>query len=133
MCQYVVFFSFSFFFLFPFFKISFPIVDENAPISELKVMFAKKLKDEKNIDIEPERLRIRESTWRSVGKVYPNNSTFKQCASFLWAGKAYAFQRLQGEETVTSSKSLILYIRRWFPSTWQLGPIEEVRVNLHFF
>lgn len=93
-------------------------------------MLAKKLKDEKNIDIEPMRLRIRESTWRSVGKVYPSNSTFKQCASFLWSGKAFAFQRLQGEETVTSARSLILVVRRWHPSTWTLGPAEEVRTSL---
>ena len=93
-------------------------------------MFAKKLKDDKNIDIEPARLRIREATWRSVGKVFPNNSTFKQCASFLYSGKAFAFQRLQGEETVTSAKSLILIVRRWHPSTWQLGPPEEVRFSL---
>lgn len=101
-------------------------VDENAPIVELKKMFAKKLKDEKNIEIEPQHLRIREATWRSVGKVYPSNSTFKQCASFLWSGKAFAFQRLQGEEPVTDPKSLVLHIRRWHPSTWQIGPAEEV-------
>jgi len=60
-----------------------------------------------------------------VGKVYPSNATFKQCAAFLWSGKAYAFQRLEGEETVTSARSLILSLRRWHPSTWQLGPAEE--------
>ena len=102
------------------------LVDENAPIVELKKMFAKKLKEEKNIDIEPQFLRIRESTWRSVGKVYPNNSTFKQCASFLWSGKAFAFQRLTTEEPVTSPKNLVLHVRRWYPSTWTLGPAEEI-------
>ncbi len=105
------------------------VINENAPISEVKAQLCKKLKEEKKIDITPDRLRIREATYRSVGKVYLDSSTMKQSASFLWIGKQFAMQRLAGPDPVNSARDLVITVRQWFPSKWELGPREEVALR----
>ena len=48
--------------------------------------------EEKKIEIEPAKIRIREMYTRSPTKIYKDKDTLKESATYLYSGKCFAIQ-----------------------------------------
>jgi len=101
-------------------------VDETISMPALREIIAKRMKEDKNIEISPENLRIREVFSKSPSKVLRGNGTLKDAVNVLYNGKSLAIQELDGPEQAKGEDSLSLFIQQFFPSKYEVGPKLEL-------
>jgi hypothetical protein len=102
------------------------IVNDDIKISDWKAQLAVKIKEEKNIDIPPNRMRIREIFSRSPYKVYPDAAILKDACNYLYSGKQYAIQELDEEEPFKEKDSVVVFFQHFIPSTYEFGQRTEL-------
>lgn len=104
-------------------------LDETMQVYDLKVELAKKLNEEKKIQVDPNFIRLREIISRSPGKIFPTNATLKDTVHVLYNGKNLGITILDQPECIVSSKQISLFIIPWFPAKYQVGTKFEIIIH----
>ncbi|KAH3762718.1 5-methyltetrahydropteroyltriglutamate--homocysteine S-methyltransferase [Pelomyxa schiedti] len=105
-------------------------VDETRTVLDLKRQISEALKAQKNIDLPPETMRLRDMYTQTqlASKVLPDSVVMKNALSVIYSNKPIAIQRLPGPEPVTTQSQMVLLLQKWNPSTFTVGPRVEVVV-----
>mmetsp|Transcript_26095 Transcript_26095/g.25717 ORF Transcript_26095/g.25717 Transcript_26095/m.25717 type:complete len:835 (-) Transcript_26095:354-2858(-) len=102
-----------------------------SKILEIKQMVCEKLKKlHPTIDINPLNIRLRERVTEKLAKPYENNDTLSTYHTF--DRKNIGIQVLEEEEKSLEYYELIVVVKQWNPSTWELSPPKEITVNKHW-
>ncbi|XP_049864801.1 ubiquitin carboxyl-terminal hydrolase 47 isoform X4 [Schistocerca gregaria] len=102
------------------------IIGKGMTVGEAKKEILEEVKKKHDLDIPFDRCRLRKKTWKTPKKVYLNHQQFEDDDLKLFANWEMFLQELPGPEVVTSVNQLILFVRRWCPSTYELMPFEEI-------
>ncbi|XP_052243350.1 ubiquitin carboxyl-terminal hydrolase 47-like isoform X4 [Dreissena polymorpha] len=94
-------------------------------VLESKKLIIPELKSQLNMDIPLERLRLRKKTWKNPGSIYTDTQAYEEEIP-IYPNWEVFMEVLDCDETLKSTSQLALFVRRWFPSKYELGPIEEV-------
>jgi hypothetical protein len=101
-------------------------IDETIAMSALRENLAKRMKEDKNIEVNPEHIRIREVFSKSPSKVLRGNGTLKDALNVLYNGKSLAVQEIEGPEQAKSEDSLSLFVQQFYPSKYEVGQKVEM-------
>jgi len=104
-------------------------VQEEILIGDLKQILSTKLKADKQIDIEPKNMRIREMFTRSPSTVYYDTKTLKESANCLYNGKSLAIQELAEPECKSDDDDIIAFVQQFYPSKYSLGAKFEIKLR----
>ena len=85
-----------------------------------------KLREEWKLDLDPKLIRLREKANDRLTKLYRDDAILEQYSMF--EGKQIAIQILKEPEMVEPD-SLLIMIRCWNPSTWELTQMKEIIVK----
>eukprot|EP01114_Cavostelium_apophysatum_P008676 TRINITY_DN2135_c0_g1_i3.p1 TRINITY_DN2135_c0_g1~~TRINITY_DN2135_c0_g1_i3.p1 ORF type:complete len:1106 (+),score=339.91 TRINITY_DN2135_c0_g1_i3:161-3478(+) len=103
-------------------------IDEDVRLTDVLVLLAKRLKDEKNIDINPEHMRIREKTATAPSIIYDHEKSYKENVTTT-AGKSLAIEELNEKVKPRNEGDLFIYVQQFFPSRFELSKKVEVRAD----
>ncbi|XP_060519421.1 ubiquitin carboxyl-terminal hydrolase 47 [Cylas formicarius] len=81
------------------------------------------------LDIPFERCRLREKNWKKPRKVYLDDQKFDSDITIMYPFELF-LQELAEPECVTSENQVVVFTRRWSPSTLTLGPLQEVVLDV---
>lgn len=104
-------------------------VTEEMTIVDLKQKLVQQLKSEKNIEIEPKKLRLREMYSKTPSKIYKDKNTMKDSSNVIYSGKSLAMQELDHEEDVKEDWDIAIFIQQWFPSKYEVGAKIELTLD----
>lgn len=76
------------------------------------------------LDVPYNRSRLRKKCWKMAAKVLLDDQKFDDIS--VGSNFEVCLQELPGPEKVTSINQLVLFVRRWRPSTLTLDPVHEV-------
>lgn len=93
---------------------------------KVKKFVCDKLREECKLDLDPQLIRLRERANDRLTKLYRDDAILEQYSMF--EGKQIAIQVLK-EPEVVEQDSLIIMIRCWNPSTWDLTHMKEIIVK----
>lgn len=94
-------------------------------VLDSKKLILPEILEEHNIDISLERCRLRKKTWKNPGTIYMDNQVYEDEIP-IYPNWEVFLEVLPGPETMLSSSQIAVYVRRWLPSKYKLGPFEEV-------
>jgi ubiquitin carboxyl-terminal hydrolase 47 len=101
-------------------------VNTHQTTLKVKHFVCEKIKESCQIDLDPTRIRLREKANDRLTKYYRNDTILEQYAMF--EGKPIAIQVLSEPEELDLD-SILIMIRCWNPSTWELSPMKEIVVK----
>lgn len=105
-------------------------VNINAKIIEIKEILCERLrKSNPDISITSECLRLREKHNEKLSKAYNNNDTLNIYQTF--DRKNIGIQILAEPEKSLEYYEIIVVVKRWFPSTWELTESKEMVISKH--
>lgn len=104
-------------------------VSEQILIGDLKVILAARLKEEKQIEIDPKNMRIREMFTKSPSSVYYDSKMLKDSAHCLYNGKPLAIQELSEPECKNDADDVIVFVQQFFPSKYTTGTKFEIKLR----
>jgi len=107
-------------------------VREDMLVSDLKKTIAPML-EQKNVKLsDPLHIRLRDLSAtqysRRLGKAFPDALTIKKATISVYS-KRVAVEVLDGPETVTNDKDLVIFVQQFFPSKFALSKKESFVVN----
>ena len=103
------------------------LVPDTMTIKQLKQDLSVKLKNEKQIDIPPAYLRVRETVSKSPTKVYLDDQTIKSIVQYYSLhSKALLVQLLSTPEPCQNEGDFACFVQVWSPSKYQLGERFEI-------
>lgn len=72
---------------------------------------------------------MREQNWKNPGEVLRDSGIWDEGAIMSRQRVEVYLQELEGPEPVTNPQQVLLFARRWYPSTLSLGSFEEIIVD----
>jgi len=103
-------------------------IPESMLVSDIKVDVAKKMKEEKNLVVDPNHLRMREIISKSPGKVFIDKQTLKEVVR-TYSTTILAVQDLGQVEPKIFHDQMVIFLQQWHPSTFTLGSKTEIVVH----
>lgn len=100
------------------------IVQNGENVGTVKKGIHDELKRRNMLDIPYERLRLRKKSWKYPGRVYLD--TEKLNVSSNWE---VFIQALDEPEIIVNNEQIIIFGRRWCPSTWELQGFKEFALD----
>ncbi|XP_070383001.1 ubiquitin carboxyl-terminal hydrolase 47-like isoform X2 [Dermacentor albipictus] len=104
------------------------IFTQGTTVLQIKQEILHKIRERCGRDIPLNRCRLRKKISGNPGSVYLDSDRIDSDASMFLSHKVF-LEVLQGPEKVVSANSLVLFVRRWRPSTFTFDPLEEVVLN----
>lgn len=100
------------------------IIPKGASVQQVKKEILPEIRERCQLDIPFNRCRLRKKTSSNPGSVYLNSSKFDDVPTFM--SYEVFLEILPGPDPVVSSSSLVIFVRRWRPSTFTFDPMEEL-------
>ncbi|KAF4523652.1 hypothetical protein B566_EDAN013246 [Ephemera danica] len=100
-------------------------------VADAKKQILDELKKKHSIDIPFDRCRLRKKSWKNPGQVYYDNQRFEDsmCIVANWELFVQELPEAPAPRPPNASlPELVLFVRRWSPSTLTLGPFQEVEL-----
>ncbi|XP_053398003.1 ubiquitin carboxyl-terminal hydrolase 47-like isoform X2 [Mercenaria mercenaria] len=97
-------------------------------VLDSKKMILPEIKLEHNLDVPLDRCRLRKKTWKNPGTIYVDKQVYEEEIP-IYPNWEVFLEILDGPEQMLSSAQLAVYLRRWYPSKYELGPFEEVVIT----
>uniref|UniRef100_A0A131YMV4 Ubiquitin carboxyl-terminal hydrolase 47 n=1 Tax=Rhipicephalus appendiculatus TaxID=34631 RepID=A0A131YMV4_RHIAP len=104
------------------------IFTQGTTVLQIKQEILHKIRERCGRDIPLNRCRLRKKVSGNPGAVYLDSDRLDSDASMFLSHKVF-LEVLSEPEKVVSSNSLVLFVRRWRPSTFTFDPLEEVILN----
>lgn len=101
------------------------IVGKGQLVSQVKRDILTQVKKQHMLDIPYSKCRLRKKSWKDPGKIYLDDQRFVDDVSISKDFEIF-LQELPEGEKATCSRQLVLFVRRWSPSTISLSPFHEV-------
>lgn len=101
-------------------------VNTHQTTLKVKNFVCEKIKESCQIVLDPTKIRLREKANDRLTKYYRNDTILEQYSMF--EGKPIAIQELSEPEELDLD-SILIMIRCWNPSTWELSPMKEIVVK----
>ncbi|XP_075229694.1 ubiquitin carboxyl-terminal hydrolase 47-like [Lycorma delicatula] len=101
------------------------IIAKGQTVSETKQDLLEDLSRKNVLKIPVERCRLRKKNWKSPARAYLDIEVWGSDIQ-LESNTEIFLQELPGPEIVKSSSQLLLFVRRWYPSKYQLGSFQEI-------
>ncbi|XP_059471100.1 ubiquitin carboxyl-terminal hydrolase 47-like isoform X2 [Neocloeon triangulifer] len=101
-------------------------------VSDAKKLILKDLKKKNNVEIPLERCRLRKKSWKNPGQVYYDHQKFEESMCLMANWEMFLQELPENWPQKTSEDSLpelVLFVRKWSPSTMTMGPFEEVELS----
>jgi ubiquitin C-terminal hydrolase len=102
-------------------------IPEDMLVRDVKLEVSHKLKQDKNIELAPEHIRLREMFHRSPSTIFMDDQSLKEAARVLRPDQIVAVQQIAGPETKQKHQTVV-FVRQWHPDRFELGPYEELSV-----
>lgn len=99
------------------------ILSRNTSLSRMKNRLKILLARKNNIDVTPDRIRIREMGSNQVEWVNSNETLHNKS---YWTSHELYIQILQNPDPENASDFMLLFVRRWMPSTATYGGLDEL-------
>uniref|UniRef100_A0A023F0P2 Ubiquitin carboxyl-terminal hydrolase 47 n=3 Tax=Triatoma infestans TaxID=30076 RepID=A0A023F0P2_TRIIF len=103
------------------------ILYRGKTIGEMKKAMLKELEKRHNLKIPLDRLRLRLKSWKTPGRVLLDNEEWTDDGSS--SPTELCVEALDGPEEVTAHTFLVVFTRKWSPSTLTVGPYVEVALR----
>lgn len=101
------------------------IIAKGQTVGQVKREIIFQAKKQHMLDIPYSKSRLRKKSWKNPAKVYLDDQRFVDDISITNNIEIFV-QQLPDVEKVTSTNQLVLFVRRWCPSTLTVKPFEEV-------
>ncbi|CAN7994990.1 unnamed protein product, partial [Ixodes hexagonus] len=101
------------------------IFTKGVSVLRLKEELLPEVKERCGLDIPLNRCRLRKKTASNPGPVYLDSAKFDDEVAAFLAYEVF-LEVLPGPEKVVSSSNVVVYVRRWRPSSFTIDPLEEV-------
>jgi len=85
------------------------------------------LKEEKQVEVDPKLIRIREMFSKSPSTVFCDSKTLQESSKYLFNGKVLGIQELTEVECKNDEEDLVFFVQQYFPSKYQFG--QKIEVN----
>ncbi|KAL3211727.1 hypothetical protein MRX96_008427 [Rhipicephalus microplus] len=108
------------------------IFTQGTTVLQIKQEILHKVRDRCGQDIPLNRCRLRKKISGNPGAVFLDSDRLDSDASMFLSHKVF-LELLSEPEKVVSANSLVLFVRRWRPSTFTFDPLEEVILNERTF
>mmetsp|Transcript_7815 Transcript_7815/g.7679 ORF Transcript_7815/g.7679 Transcript_7815/m.7679 type:complete len:306 (-) Transcript_7815:432-1349(-) len=103
-------------------------VQVDTKISELKSLVCQELNTMyPSMEIQPKLIRLRDKHYDKLSTVFYDNESLK--SYHIFEKKSIGVQLLTTPDPEFSMSDLIIAVRKWTPSTWELSPPEEIVAN----
>eukprot|EP00358_Blepharisma_japonicum_P007162 CAMPEP_0202942914 /NCGR_PEP_ID=MMETSP1395-20130829/3144_1 /ASSEMBLY_ACC=CAM_ASM_000871 /TAXON_ID=5961 /ORGANISM="Blepharisma japonicum, Strain Stock R1072" /LENGTH=362 /DNA_ID=CAMNT_0049639681 /DNA_START=1556 /DNA_END=2641 /DNA_ORIENTATION=+ len=103
-------------------------LDAGTNVLDLKKQLCKKLNDMyPSMELEATKIRLREKNTDRLLRVFKNNDSLRNYA--MYEKKNVAIQILEEDEEEVGQNQMIVVVKRWFPSTWELSAARELVVK----
>eukprot|EP01100_Stratorugosa_tubuloviscum_P009928 TRINITY_DN419_c1_g1_i1.p1 TRINITY_DN419_c1_g1~~TRINITY_DN419_c1_g1_i1.p1 ORF type:complete len:1042 (-),score=430.06 TRINITY_DN419_c1_g1_i1:209-3334(-) len=99
--------------------------DNSAKFSDIKPEIVNLVNKKLNQEYPIERIMLRQITWKSPASVLPDDSFVRDK---IFHVKSLAAQILSENEKYDNEK-LYIFVRRWHPSTFVLGPVQQMAIS----
>ncbi|XP_068965788.1 ubiquitin carboxyl-terminal hydrolase 47-like isoform X1 [Bombus flavifrons] len=100
------------------------IVSEDMTVGQAKKEILAEMKRRYNIEIPYERCRLREKCFVLPSKVLLDHQKFKDFQ--YYSQFEMIVQELPDKDPVTNSNQVIVFVRRWYPIKFHIGPPQEI-------
>lgn len=100
------------------------IVSEDMTVGQAKKEILVEMKRRYNIEIPYERCRLREKCFVLPSKVLLDHQKFKDFQ--YYSQFEMIVQELPDKDPVTNSNQVIVFVRRWYPIKFHVGPPQEI-------
>lgn len=101
-------------------------VNTHQTTYKVKKFLCEKVKEKCELELNPDRIRLREKANERLTKLYRDDAILEQYSMF--EGKQIAVQVLDNPDEMDQD-SIIISIRCWNPSTWELSPMKEIFIK----
>lgn len=101
------------------------IFTQGTKVGQIKKEILVEIRDRCGLDIPLNRCRLRKKVSGNPGSLYLDDDRIDYDAYIVHSHKVF-LEVLPGPEKVHSASSLVLYVRRWRPSTYTFDLLEEV-------
>lgn len=101
------------------------IIAKGQTVGQAKKEIIFQAKKQHMLDIPYAKSRLRKKSWKNPAKVFLDDQKFGDLVN-VPASAEFFIQELPDTEKVTSTNQLVLFLRRWCPSTLTLKPFEEI-------
>lgn len=101
------------------------VIAEGQTVGQVKKEIIQQAKKQHMLDIPYAKSRLRKKSWKNPNKVYLDDQKFVDDITVTHNMEIF-IQQLPDVEKVTSTNQLVLFLRRWCPSTLTLKPFQEV-------
>ncbi|XP_018012833.1 ubiquitin carboxyl-terminal hydrolase 47 isoform X3 [Hyalella azteca] len=102
------------------------VMRENDTVSQAKAAILAEVKARLGLELKFEDVRLRRKSWKNPQSVYLDHQVFSARDIALHSNWELYLQELKGPEPKMCEDDLVLFIRRWRPSVYQVDPIEEI-------
>lgn len=101
------------------------VIAKGQTVGQVKREIIQQAKKQHMLDIPYAKSRLRKKSWKNPTKVYLDDQKFVDDITVTNNMEIF-LQQLPDVEKVTSTNQLVLFVRRWCPSTLTLKPFQEV-------
>ena len=101
-------------------------VNTHQTTSKVKKFACEKIKERCQLELDPSRIRLRERANDRLTKVYHDETILEQYK--MYESKPIAIQVLDEPEDLDND-SILIMLRSWNPSTWEMTPMREIVVK----
>lgn len=101
------------------------IIGKGQLVSHVKKDILIQAKKQHMLDIPYNKCRLRKKSWKDPGKIYLDDQRFVDDVSICSNFEIF-LQELPEGEKASCSRQLVLFVKRWSPSTLSLSPFHEV-------
>ncbi|XP_077530033.1 ubiquitin carboxyl-terminal hydrolase 47-like isoform X1 [Haemaphysalis longicornis] len=98
---------------------------QGTPVKQIKKDILVEIRDRCGLDIPLNRCRLRKKVSGNPGSLYMDEDRIEHDSYVVHSHKVF-LEVLPGPEQVHSASNLVLYVRRWRPSTFTFDLLEEV-------
>ncbi|KAF2365830.1 hypothetical protein FHG87_003424 [Trinorchestia longiramus] len=102
------------------------VLRENDSVGQAKAAIVAEVDAKLGLTLRVEDVRLRRKSWKNPQSVYLDHQSFCERDIALHNSWELYLQERKGPEPKVCEDDLVLFVRRWRPSLYQLGPLEEI-------
>ncbi|XP_078614129.1 uncharacterized protein LOC144883453 [Branchiostoma floridae x Branchiostoma japonicum] len=104
------------------------VVAKGMTVLQSKEDLLPQLRDQCGLDIPLDRCRLRKKTWKSPGTIFLDWQVYEDDIPVFRNWEVF-LQVLEEPEAMVSMQQIAVFVRRWFPTEYKLGPFKEIIIE----
>ncbi|XP_035663404.1 ubiquitin carboxyl-terminal hydrolase 47-like isoform X1 [Branchiostoma floridae] len=104
------------------------VVAKGMTVLQSKEDILPQLRDQCGLDIPLDRCRLRKKTWKNPGTIFLDWQVYEDDIPVFSNWEVF-LQVLEEPEAMVSMQQIAVFVRRWFPTEYKLGPFQEIIIE----